>query len=127
MKIMINQKKVYIGGIKSEIEAAKYYDHIAILTQGLNSKTNFAYTAAQLEKIVKDYDFTTDGVKYLDMYSQMTAGYFSKQDTQMETNFNDYSQSNYQLSKRQRREDGVPPLEKRESSDENAMIGNHTF
>lgn len=46
MMIMINQKKVYIGAIHTEMEAAKYYDHIAILTQGLHSKTNFAYTAA---------------------------------------------------------------------------------
>lgn len=32
MMIMINQKKVYIGAIHTELEAAKYYDHIAILT-----------------------------------------------------------------------------------------------
>lgn len=49
MMIMINQKKVYIGAIHSEMEAAKYYDHIAILTQGLHAKTNFCYNASQLK------------------------------------------------------------------------------
>lgn len=78
MMIMINQKKVYIGAIQSEIEAAKYYDHIAILTQGLNSKTNFAYTGAQLAKIVKDYDFTNDNYSYVDIPSQITSSYASK-------------------------------------------------
>lgn len=32
MMIMINQKKVYVGAIQSEIDAAKYYDHIAIIS-----------------------------------------------------------------------------------------------
>jgi len=32
MMIMINQKKVYIGAIQNEIDAAKYYDHIAIIS-----------------------------------------------------------------------------------------------
>ena len=30
--IMINQKKVYIGAIQNELDAAKYYDHIAIIS-----------------------------------------------------------------------------------------------
>lgn len=81
MMIMINQKKVYIGAIHSEMEAAKYYDHIAILTQGLNSKTNFAYTAAQLETIVRDYDFSNESNFFGDYNSQMTSGYNSKQNT----------------------------------------------
>lgn len=81
MMIMINQKKVYIGAIHTEMEAAKYYDHIAILTQGLHSKTNFAYTSAQLEQIVNDYDFTNDKEGYYDYQSQMTSNFNSKQGT----------------------------------------------
>lgn len=81
MMIMINQKKVYIGAIHSEMEAAKYYDHIAILTQGLNSKTNFAYTAAQLQQIVNDYDFSNESNFYADQYSQVTSAYNTKHHT----------------------------------------------
>ena len=32
MMIMINQQKVYIGAIKDEDQAAKFYDHLAILS-----------------------------------------------------------------------------------------------
>ncbi len=32
MMIMISHKKVYIGAIKGEDQAAKFYDHIAILS-----------------------------------------------------------------------------------------------
>jgi len=127
MMIMINQKKVYIGAIHSEMEAAKYYDHIAILTQGLNSKTNFAYTAAQLEAIVRDYDFSNESNFFGDYNSQMTSGYNSKQNTKQnlqEAHLDDYSLSNRHFSKRQRREDGGNV---QESSDENAMIGNHLY
>lgn len=41
MMIMINQKKVYIGAIQNENDAAKYYDSIAIICQGMSAKTNF--------------------------------------------------------------------------------------
>ena len=60
MMIMLNQRKVYMGSIDSEVQAARLYDHVAILSKGLNAKTNYTYTAAQLKKIVKDYDFTND-------------------------------------------------------------------
>ena len=55
MMIMINQKKVYIGAIKTEIEAARLYDHVAIISQGLNAKTNFSYTGQKLKKIFDEY------------------------------------------------------------------------
>jgi hypothetical protein len=48
MMIMINQKKVYIGAIQNEFDAARYYDHIAIISQGLSAKTNFKYSAAKI-------------------------------------------------------------------------------
>lgn len=137
MMIMINQKKVYIGAIQSETEAAKYYDHIAILTQGLNSKTNFAYTGAQLARIVKDYDFTNDNYAYADIPSQIASSFNSKQNTRQmlqEANFDEYSQSNYSLTKRQRREEKLHEKSWKEtgalveqSSDENAMISHHIF
>jgi hypothetical protein len=57
MMIMINQKKVYIGAIKSEMEAAKLYDHVAIISQGLNASTNFSYNGHKIKQILKDYDF----------------------------------------------------------------------
>jgi hypothetical protein len=60
MMIMINQKKVYMGAIQSEIEAAKYYDHIAIISQGVNAKTNFSYNTQDLYQIIKDYDTDSD-------------------------------------------------------------------
>ena len=61
MMIMINQKKVYIGAIQDEIDAAKYYDHIAIISQGLSAKTNFKYNVGQISQIVKDYDIDVVG------------------------------------------------------------------
>ena len=53
MMIMINQKKVYLGAIRTENIAARYYDYIAILSQGLNAKTNFAYTGYDIQRILK--------------------------------------------------------------------------
>ena len=53
MMIMINQKKVYLGAIRTENIAARYYDYIAILSQGLNAKTNFAYTCYDIDRILK--------------------------------------------------------------------------
>ena len=56
MMIMVNQTKVYVGAIQSEIEAAKFYDQIAIISQGLSAKTNFSCNVHQLKQIIKDYD-----------------------------------------------------------------------
>jgi hypothetical protein len=49
-----------MGAIQSEIEAAKYYDHIAIISQGVNAKTNFSYNTQDLYQIIKDYDTDSD-------------------------------------------------------------------
>ena len=43
MMIMGNFKKMYVGAIQSEDEAAVLYDKIAIITHGLKAKTNFSY------------------------------------------------------------------------------------
>lgn len=43
---MIEKKKTYIGSYKSEEEAATVYDQYNILINGINAKTNFAYTKA---------------------------------------------------------------------------------
>jgi hypothetical protein len=48
MMIMINQKKVYIGAIQHENDAAKYYDSIAIICQGMSAKTNFEYNGKKI-------------------------------------------------------------------------------
>jgi hypothetical protein len=52
MMIMINQKKVYIGAIQTEIEAAQLYDHVAIVSQGLNACTNFSYTGNDIFRML---------------------------------------------------------------------------
>jgi len=36
-------KGVYIGGISTEIEAAKLHDRHSLLTKGIRAKTNFSY------------------------------------------------------------------------------------
>lgn len=60
MMIMINQKKVYIGAIQNEFDAARYYDHIAIISQGLSAKTNFKYSASKIQSIISDYDMDSE-------------------------------------------------------------------
>ena len=57
---MINQKKVYLGAIKTETIAARFYDYIAIISQGLNAKTNFSYSATDLMRIVRLFDRNSD-------------------------------------------------------------------
>ena len=57
MMIMIQQRKIYLGKIQTEQEAAKYYDILAFLSQGINAKTNYSYTASQLQNIIEQLDF----------------------------------------------------------------------
>lgn len=38
--------------------AAKYYDMIAIISQGINAKTNFTYTTEQVQYIMSIFDFS---------------------------------------------------------------------
>lgn len=60
MMIMINQKKVYIGAIQNENDAAKYYDSIAIICQGLSAKTNFEYNGKKIRQILAEYDIYSE-------------------------------------------------------------------
>lgn len=46
--IMINQNNIYLGGIRDQTQAAVFYDKVAIISQGLNAKTNFAYSITQI-------------------------------------------------------------------------------
>lgn len=52
--IMGNFKKFYIGGIKSELEAAKLYDKLAIFYHGMEAKTNFQYTKKDIEVLIDE-------------------------------------------------------------------------
>jgi len=54
---MVNQNNIYIGGIEKDIDAARYYDHIAIISQGLSAKTNFGYSGYQLKQILSMYSY----------------------------------------------------------------------
>jgi len=51
--VMINRQKKYLGTLPSEEQAARFYDRVSIQYQGLKAKTNFAYTAAQVDQILK--------------------------------------------------------------------------
>ena len=53
--IMINKKKRYIGNYKSEKDAARAYDIVAIQNHGKKAKTNFYYTSFEIEKIKNMY------------------------------------------------------------------------
>ena len=77
MMIMINQKKVYIGAIQNEDDAAKYYDHIAIISQGLSAKTNFKYSGLKIKQIIADYDIETSNSasgEYMSGYNSINSG-----------------------------------------------------
>ena len=56
VQLLGNLRKRYIGSISSEQEAAKLYDYYAILTHGLNAKTNFSYSKAQVQNFVQKFD-----------------------------------------------------------------------
>lgn len=76
---------------------------------------------------MNDYDFTNDKEVFYEYQSQMTSNFDSKHGTtknMKEANFEDYSLSQNQQSKRQRVEDGQNI---QESSDENQMIGEHLY
>jgi len=63
MMISVNQTSIYLGGLNSENEAAKYYDKIAILFQGVLAKTNFDYTAMEVNGVFATFltDQTSSG------------------------------------------------------------------
>uniref|UniRef100_A0A7S3KST7 AP2/ERF domain-containing protein n=1 Tax=Euplotes crassus TaxID=5936 RepID=A0A7S3KST7_EUPCR len=52
--IMGNFKKMYFGAIKSEKEAAIFYDKLAIVSHGIKAKTNFSYTRSDIINILND-------------------------------------------------------------------------
>ena len=54
--IMGQTKKNYFGGLLTELEAAIFYDRLAILTNGLAAKTNFNYTKSQLQELLSEAD-----------------------------------------------------------------------
>lgn len=48
---MMNKRNTYLGSYSSEKFAAKIYDFMSIKKNGINAKTNFAYSFKQIEKI----------------------------------------------------------------------------
>lgn len=50
--IMGFAKKIYFGGIESELEASQKYDKYAILMHGLEAKTNYNYSKSELLQIL---------------------------------------------------------------------------
>lgn len=50
---MQKRKKNYLGIIKNEVDAARYYDHVVIQNQGNRVKTNFQYTKKQVLQILQ--------------------------------------------------------------------------
>lgn len=54
--IMVNQKNIYAGGILKDRDAAIFYDHMAIISQGMGAKTNFDYNGHQVKKILEIYE-----------------------------------------------------------------------
>ena len=48
---MINKKNVRIGAIKTEEDAARLYDVMAILAEGMAVKTNYDYTISDIQRI----------------------------------------------------------------------------
>ena len=45
-------RKFYVGRILTELEAAKIYDKLAIFYHGIQAKTNFKYTKADIINLV---------------------------------------------------------------------------
>ena len=52
--IMGNFKKFYIGGIKTELDAARLYDKLAVFYHGMEAKTNFTYTKKDIEVLIAE-------------------------------------------------------------------------
>ena len=55
--MMIEKKKTYIGTFKTEEEAARTYDRYSILINGINAKTNFEYTKAEIVDLLSQASF----------------------------------------------------------------------
>lgn len=52
--IMGNFKKMYFGAIQKEEDAAKFYDKLAIISHGIQARTNFDYTRDDIVAILND-------------------------------------------------------------------------
>ena len=52
--IMGNFKKMYFGAIESEKEAALFYDKLAILSHGIQARTNFSHNREGILAILND-------------------------------------------------------------------------
>jgi len=66
---MIKKQTVRVGTVESELEAARIYDFLAILTEGLNAKTNFDYTTIQLHSIIQEFFYNekiNEHIKYFE-------------------------------------------------------------
>ncbi len=50
--MIMGTKKNYFGCVESEQAAARLYDELSIVSQGLAAKTNFNYTKQDLEEIL---------------------------------------------------------------------------
>ena len=58
---MTRKKIIRIGAIRSELEAAKVFDFISIMTQGLQAKTNFDYSIEKLLTLLDNFFGEEDG------------------------------------------------------------------
>ena len=50
--VIIKNKKYYAGIMNTEIEAAKLYDKLIILHEGLRARTNFSYTIQDVRDLI---------------------------------------------------------------------------
>ena len=55
--MIMGTKKNYFGCVESEVEAAKLYDELSIVSHGLAAKTNFNYTKGDLELILQKAEY----------------------------------------------------------------------
>eukprot|EP00347_Sterkiella_histriomuscorum_P016005 403354863 len=60
MMIMGNFKKMYVGAIDQEQDAAQLYDKVAIFTHGLKAKTNFSYNRGEILQFLTREDVFAD-------------------------------------------------------------------
>mmetsp|Transcript_14433 Transcript_14433/g.12706 ORF Transcript_14433/g.12706 Transcript_14433/m.12706 type:complete len:236 (-) Transcript_14433:74-781(-) len=56
--IMGNFKKMYFGAIKSERDAAVFYDKLAIVSHGIKAKTNFDYSRKDIIDILNEEEIS---------------------------------------------------------------------
>lgn len=54
---MYNKETLRIGAIETESDAARIYDFLAILTEGLVARTNFDYNVNKIRLIVNEFYF----------------------------------------------------------------------